>query len=76
MLDWWFVYKDLDDMPMYVTFTTSDDPKGYYNCMLDLHSEKNPVPRGIALLLRRLISCIPEPGDMDPFVLTHLDFDI
>jgi len=26
--------------------------------------------------LRRLISCIPEPADMDPFVLTHLDFDI
>lgn len=76
MLDRWFVHKDPDDDPIYIEHAASSDPKAYYTFMLDLHPEQNPVPKGLAMLLRQLMSWIPEPSRMDPFVLTHLDFDI
>jgi hypothetical protein len=44
--------------------------------MLDLHSENNPIPQGLAMLLHQLISWIPEPQGNGPFVLAHPDFDI
>lgn len=76
MLDRWFVHKDPDDDPIYVECAASSDPKAYYTLMLDRYPEQNPVPKGLAMLLRRLISWIPEPVGMDPFVLAHPDFDI
>ncbi|OQD68803.1 hypothetical protein PENDEC_c030G04885 [Penicillium decumbens] len=76
MLDRWFVHKDPDDDPIYIEYAASSDPKAYYTLMLDLHPEQNPVPKGLAMLLRQLISWIPEPSRMDPFVLAHPDFDI
>lgn len=45
--------------------------------MLDNHPEQNPISRGLALLLRQLITWIPESSGIDhPFVLAHPDFDI
>ncbi|KAK1769115.1 hypothetical protein QBC33DRAFT_532301 [Phialemonium atrogriseum] len=76
MLDRWFVHKDPDDDPVYVECAASSDPKAYFTLMLDRYPEQNPVPKGVAMLLRRLISWIPEPVGMDPFVLAHPDFDI
>ncbi len=40
-----------------------------------MYPEENPILKG-AVLLRQLISCIPEPDGMEPFVLAHPDFDI
>lgn len=76
MLDRWFIYKDPDDDPIYVECPASEDWRRHYTIMLDLHPEQNPVPRGLNKLLRHLISLIPEPKNMDGFVLAHPDFDI
>ncbi|KAJ5931518.1 hypothetical protein N7516_006007 [Penicillium verrucosum] len=76
MLDRWFVHKDPDDDPIYIECAASSDPKAYYTFMLDMHPEQNNVPRGLAMLLRQLISWISQPSSMDPFVLAHPDFDI
>ncbi|KAF3021373.1 hypothetical protein E8E15_009211 [Penicillium rubens] len=76
MLDRWFVHKDPDDDPIYIECAASSDPKAYYTFMLDIHPERNKVPRGLAMLLRQLISWISEPSSIDPFVLAHPDFDI
>ena len=76
MLDRWFVHKDPDDDPIYVECAASSDPKAYYTFMLDMHPEQKPVSKGLVMLLRQLISWIPEPSGMDPFVLAHPDFDI
>ncbi|KAF2457386.1 hypothetical protein BDY21DRAFT_385712 [Lineolata rhizophorae] len=76
MLDRWFLHNDPDDDPIYVECAATSDPKAYYTFMLDMHPEQNPIPKGLAMLLRQLISWIPEPSGMDPFVLAHPDFDI
>lgn len=76
MLDRWFVHQDPDDDPIYVECPASSDPKAYYTVMLDMHPEEEPVHKGLVMLLRQLISWIPEPGEIDPFVLAHPDFDI
>lgn len=76
MLDRWFVHKDPDDDPIYIECAASSDPKAYYTLMLDIHPEQNPVPQGLAMLLRQLISWISELSGMDPFILAHPDFDI
>ncbi|KAJ5245120.1 hypothetical protein N7489_005216 [Penicillium chrysogenum] len=76
MLDRWFVHKDPDDDPIYIEYAASSDPKAYYTFMLDIHPERNKVPRGLVMLLRQLISWISEPSSMDPFVLAHPDLDI
>ena len=76
MLDRWFIHKDPDDDPLYIECAASSDPKAFYTLMLDIHPELTPVPKGLAMLLRQLITWIPEPSRMDPFVLAHPDFDI
>lgn len=76
MLDRWFVHNDPNDDPIYVEFAESSDPKAYYTLFLDMYPEQDPIPKGLEMLLRQLISWIPEPSGMDPFVLTHPDFDI
>lgn len=76
MFDRWFVHKDPDDDPMYIECAASSDPKAYYTVMLDAHPEEDPILKGIAMTLRELISWIPEPSGMSPFVLAHPDFDI
>lgn len=76
MLDRWFVHKDADDDPIYVEFAPTSDPKAFYTFMLDAHPEQKSISKGVAMLLRQLISWIPEPDEMDPFVLAHPDFDI
>ena len=76
MLDRWFIHKDPDDDPIYIECAASGDTKAYYTLMLDIHPEQNPVPEGLAMLLRQLISWISEPSRMDPFVLAHPDFEI
>ena len=76
MLDRWFVHDDPSNDPIYVECAVSNDAKKYYTAMLDIHPEEKPVPKGLLTLLRQLISWIPEPDGMDPFVLAHPDFDI
>lgn len=76
MLDRWFVHKDPDDDPIYAEYPPFSDPKAYYTVMLDRHPEQEPDLKGVELFLRQLINWIPEPGDTDPFVLAHPDFDI
>ncbi|KAI9370112.1 hypothetical protein BJX61DRAFT_544920 [Aspergillus egyptiacus] len=76
MLDRWFIHKDPTDDPIYIEYPANSDPKAYYTFMLDKHPEQKPIPKGLAMLLRQLISWIPEPNDIDPFVLAHPDFDI
>lgn len=76
MLDRWFVHIDPDDDPIYAECAASSDPKAYYTFMLDKYPQQNPIPKGVEMLLRQLISWIPEPSGMHPFVLTHPDFDI
>ncbi|KAJ5909258.1 hypothetical protein N7495_001940 [Penicillium taxi] len=77
MLDRWFIHEDPDDNPIYVKYVVPNDLKAYYTMMLDLHAEEeqHPIPKGSMMLLRLLISWIPKP-DLDPFVITHPDFDI
>lgn len=76
MLDRWFVHNNPDDDPIYVEFAASSDPKAYYTFLLDRYPEQDPTSKGLEMLLRQLISWIPEPSGIDPFVLTHPDFDI
>ncbi|CAL5872047.1 uncharacterized protein PFLUO_LOCUS6304 [Penicillium psychrofluorescens] len=76
MLDRWFIHQDPDDDPMYIECAVSSDPKQLYTFMLDIHPEHNSISQGLVALLRQLISWIPEPCGMDPFVLAHPDFDI
>lgn len=77
MLDRWFKHRDPSDDPIYVEQPVFSDPKAYYPFMLDNHPEQNPISRGLALLLRQLITWIPESSGIDhPFVLAHPDFDI
>ncbi|GAB1312102.1 hypothetical protein MFIFM68171_02312 [Madurella fahalii] len=76
MLDRWFVLQDLDSDPIYVECAATSDLKAYYTFMLGIHPEQNSVSKGVAMILRQLISWIPEPDEMDPFVLAHPDFDI
>lgn len=76
MLDRWFIHNDPDDDPIYVECAASNDPRAYYTAMLDKHPEKGPFAKGLVNLLCQLISWIPEPSGVDPFVLTHPDFDI
>lgn len=76
MLDRWFIHGDPNNDPIYMECAPSSNPKAYYTVMLDKHPEQNPVPRGLTMLLRQLISWIPEPCGTDPFVLAHPDFDI
>lgn len=77
MLDRWFKHRDPSDDPIYVEQPVFSDPKAYYTFMLDNHPEQNPISRGLALLLRQLITWIPESSGIDhPFVLAHPDFDI
>lgn len=76
MLDRWFIHKDPNDDTIYIECAASSDPKAYYTLMLDIHPEQNPLPKGLAMLLRQLVSWISEPSRMDPFVLAHPDFDI
>jgi hypothetical protein len=76
MLDRWFLHNDPDDSPIYVECPVSSDPKAYYTFMLDKHVEHNPVSKGVARLLRQLISWVPDPSETDPFVLAHPNFDI
>lgn len=75
-LDRWFVHEDPEDDLIYIECAASSDPKAHYTLMLDRHPEQNQVPKGLAMLLRQLISWIPEPSVTDPFVLAHPDFDI
>jgi hypothetical protein len=75
MLDRWFIHGDSDDDPLYVRVGPFSDPKAYYTPMLD-HPEAKPFAKGTAMLLRELISRIPEPEGDTGFVLTHPDFDI
>ncbi|KAL3481151.1 hypothetical protein BJX99DRAFT_219191 [Aspergillus californicus] len=76
MLDRWFVHEDPCDDPIYVECLASSDPKAHYTLMLDKHPEVYTVPKGLAMLLSQLISWIPQPRDMHPFVLAHPDLDI
>ncbi|KAL4931266.1 uncharacterized protein BDV17DRAFT_288814 [Aspergillus undulatus] len=76
MLDQWFIHKDPVDDPIYIEYPASSDSEAYYTVMLDEHPEQKPIPKGLAMPLRQLISWIPEPDDTDPFVLAHPDFDI
>lgn len=76
MLDRWFVYNDPDDDPIYAECAVSSDPKAHYTFMLDKYPQQNTIPKGVEMLLRQLISWIPEPSGIDPFVLTHPDFHI
>lgn len=78
LLDRYSVEEDPDEDPIYIESAVSSDPKHYFTFLLDKHPEQSPVPQGLVLLLRRLISWIPEPkpDDMDPFVLAHPGFDI
>lgn len=76
MLDRWFIHKDPSDDPIYIEQPVSSDPQAYYTFMLDSHPDQKPIPKGLALLLRQLITWIPQPNDIDPFVLAHPDVDI
>jgi len=76
MLDRWHIHHDPDDAPNYAELPASDDPQAYYTFMLDQHQENIPTSKGVSLLLRQLISWIPQLPGMTPFVLVHPDFDI
>ncbi|KAK7419039.1 hypothetical protein QQX98_003541 [Neonectria punicea] len=77
-LDRWFVHGDLSNEPVYVKQPASSDAKGFYTFAMDLHPppEAHNGPKGSHLLLRDLVSWLPEPVGPKPFVLTHPDFDI
>lgn len=76
ILERWFIHHDPSNDPIHVESAAYSDPKSRYTFMLDLNPEKNPIPQGLAMLLRQLISWIPEPQGIYPFVLAHPDFDI
>lgn len=76
MLDRWLIHQDPNEDPIYVEFPAFTDPKTYYTFMLDRYPEQKPFPKGIVTLLCQLINWIPEPNGVNPFVLTHQDFDI
>lgn len=76
MLDRWLIDQNPDDNPIYAKYMPSRNWKSYYTFTLDLYPEQDPFQRGIILFLRHLISLIPEPGNIDAFVLAHPDFDI
>jgi len=76
MLDRWLVHKDPDDDLIDAELAPTSDPKAYSTSMLDRHPEQSSVSKGLEMLLRQLIGWIPEPDEMDPFVLAHPDIDI
>lgn len=78
MLDRWFVHGDPDDDPIYVKSEAFGHPKDYFTFFLDRYEDEDkPFPRGVMLLLRQLLSCIPTThGTLEPFTLAHPDFDI
>ncbi|RDW93815.1 phosphotransferase family protein [Aspergillus mulundensis] len=76
MIDRWFVHQNPDDDLIHLQCGAFSSPKKYYTHMLDVHPEEYPIPKGIAILLRHFISWVPEPGDTDPFVLAHPDYNI
>lgn len=78
MLDRWFVHNDPNEDPIYIEVAPYSDSREHYTTMLDLHPQDGPVLRGLQLLLRQFIDWIPDPisTNLDPFVLSHPDFDI
>ncbi|KAI1362077.1 hypothetical protein F5Y08DRAFT_313108 [Xylaria arbuscula] len=74
--------KSSTDQPpvdtVYARHEALDDPKLYYTFMLDLHreEEEKAYQKGVVLLLRQLISWIPEPARTDSFVLAHPDLNL
>ncbi|CAH0043427.1 unnamed protein product [Clonostachys solani] len=76
MLDRWQIHEDDSEDPIYVEVPAFEDPQQQYNFFLDLHPRTKPFARGVSLLLKELIKCIPEPINDKPFVLAHPDFDI
>lgn len=48
-----FDHEDPNDVPIYIEYAASSDPKSYYTHMLDRHLEQNPVPRGLVMFLRQ-----------------------
>lgn len=76
MLDRWFVDDDASNDPIYVESPTFDHLHEYYTFALGLHEQVKPFPRGVALLLKALVDCIPPSTGTKPFVLAHPDYDI
>ncbi|KAM0417184.1 hypothetical protein ACHAPT_012821 [Fusarium lateritium] len=76
MLDRWFIHKDPSDDPIYAESPPFTDPYDYFTFSLDLCEESRPFTKGVSMLLKLLISCIPSPSDTKPFVLAHPDYDI
>ncbi|KAH6976266.1 hypothetical protein BKA56DRAFT_633522 [Ilyonectria sp. MPI-CAGE-AT-0026] len=67
----------ITDDPMYVDQPPMSDPEKFYAFLPDQHPEANlDVDVGEKILLRKLISWIPEPKSLKPFVLAHPDFDV
>ncbi|KAH7000431.1 hypothetical protein EDB80DRAFT_866450 [Ilyonectria destructans] len=60
---------------LYVDQPPMSDPEKFYTFSLDLHPETN-AEIGEDIFLRKMISWIPEPISLKPFVLTHPDFDV
>ncbi|KAI5460442.1 hypothetical protein BGZ63DRAFT_404912 [Mariannaea sp. PMI_226] len=76
MLDRWFVHNGPDDDPLFLENTPSSDPKVFYTSVLNMYPPQQPFDKGVVMLLQQLISWIPNPTGMDPFVLSHPDSDI
>ncbi|KAL4794567.1 hypothetical protein BDV19DRAFT_364819 [Aspergillus venezuelensis] len=72
----YFHDNDASDDPIYVQCPPSADILDYYTFILDRHPANHDFARGEAALHRQLVSWIPEPKGVDPFVLAHPDFDV
>ncbi|KAH7140875.1 hypothetical protein EDB81DRAFT_843904 [Dactylonectria macrodidyma] len=75
MIDRWWIRKDPCEDLLYVEQPPTTDVGAFYTFTMD-HRELSPsYGKGAELLLRQMISWIPEPASLKPFVLAHPDFN-
>lgn len=68
--------QDADGNIIYVKVEASSDKLADYTFVSDQYPESDPTDRGLELILRKMISRVPDPEEKHPFVLTHPDFEI
>ncbi|KAF7552709.1 hypothetical protein G7Z17_g4120 [Cylindrodendrum hubeiense] len=76
MLDRRCIHEDASCDPLYAEKAPISDPEKFYTFLLNLHAKSNPSNAGENALLNQMISWIPEPNSLKPFVLAHPDFDV